>query len=270
MITSRTMRWHERRCRYLRTSDPIDTRQFAVDILATARAARFIARHHYLVTMPATQLCVGLFGPKTQDDDPPLAGVAVFAVPSNPAVITRHAGLPPAQGTTLARFILLDEVPANGETHFLRKAFSLLRREKPHLETVVSYADPLAGHIGHIYAAASAAHRGRTRPRSCWSLSGTTIPGRTLSKIANEESGHKAAIDRLIAMGARKPEPAEAPPDWLKCLKSERVLERSLHPGCFVYNFALTRRAKNRSRALPSQPYPTFAALFQPLQGPLP
>ncbi len=255
------MRWFERRCRYVGDTELIDTRRYAVDCIETERAARFIARHHYLPAMPASQLCVALFGPRNGATKAPIAGIAIFAVPSNPSVIPAHAGLPPESGTTLARFILLDDVPANGETHFLSKAHSALRREKPHLEAVVSYADPAAGHIGHIYAAASAAHRGRTRPRTSWSIAGKAFPGRTLSKIANDETGADAAIARLVALGAPRPSTGETGAEWLQSLKRTAALSPTTHPGYFVYNFPLTARARSRSSALPKQPYPTIADL---------
>jgi hypothetical protein len=261
MITERTMRWFERRCRYVGNTELIDPKRYSIDCIDNERAARFIARHHYLPTMPAAQLCVALFGPRNGANQSPVTGIAIFAVPSNPSVIPAHAGLPPANGTTLARFILLDDVPANGETHFLSRAHSALRREKPHLEAVVSYADPVAGHIGHIYAAASAAHRGRTRPRTSWSIAGRTIPGRTLSKIANEESGADAAIARLTDLGARTPSTGENAAQWLQSLKRTAALRPTSHPGYYVYNFPLTARARSRSRALPTQPYPTIADL---------
>jgi len=62
----------------------------------------------------------------------------------------------------LGRFVLLDEVPGNGETFFLGRCFDLLRREG--LAGVVSFCDPLPRHteVGETF------HRGRI---------GTYLPG---------------------------------------------------------------------------------------------
>lgn len=264
MNTDRTMRWYERRSRFVRDDGFIDPRRYATEVIENERAAIFIARHHYLATMPVTQLCVGLFGPRNGETTSPLVGTAIFAVPSTPAAIAAHSGVDPAAGTTLARFILLDCVPANGETHFLARAFRALRREKSHLEAVVSYADPQAGHIGHIYAAASAAHRGQTKARTNWSISGQTIHGRTLSKIRAEDRGHLPAIERLVALGAPPPGPRENAPAWLTRIQGDGTLTRALHPGYYVYNFPLTRRARARSGSIPTEPYPTLASSARP------
>src|SRR5690606_34803610 len=123
--------------------------------------------HHYLPTYPAARLATGL-----EDRAGRLQGVAVFAEPATGAVITCHTGLASAsQGCVLARLILLDGVPQNGESFFVARSFGLLRRERPQIEAVVSYADPSAGHIGRVYAALSARHCAITRPRTVFRAS---------------------------------------------------------------------------------------------------
>jgi hypothetical protein len=120
-----------------------------VDIIARPTAQAFIAAHHYLPTYPAARLAVGLFGKSAQ-----LEGVAVFAVPPTNAVITRHTGFAqPDKGCVLARLVLLDSVPQNGESFFCSRTFGLLRQARPTIEAVVAYSDPEAGHIGRVYAA---------------------------------------------------------------------------------------------------------------------
>lgn len=255
------MRWFERRSLYVDTATFINPARYNVEPIGYGQASRFIARHHYLHTMPASQLCVGLFGPRTSPTHIPLVGVAVFAVPTTPNVITAHSGVLPSQGTTLARFILLDEVPGNAETHFLSRAFRTLRQSRPEIEAVVSYADPHAGHIGHIYCAASAAHRGKSKSRTLWSIGGTIIPGRTLTKIRKQERGHQPAIDRIVSLGASPPLYGQTPAEWLASLPATGIVTPMRHPGHYIYNFPLTRRAKARSRKLPSQPYPSMTDL---------
>jgi hypothetical protein len=70
-----------------------------------------------------------------------LVGVAVFGVPSNEAVLTNvFPDLEPYRSTlVLSRFVLLDEVPGNGETWFLGQVFPAAADEG--LRGVVSFAD---------------------------------------------------------------------------------------------------------------------------------
>lgn len=67
-------------------------------------------------------------------------------MPIQGAAIRRYTGFPPEDGVELGRFVLLPEVPFNGETWFLRRAFTALRLEKGGpggVRSIISYADPL-------------------------------------------------------------------------------------------------------------------------------
>lgn len=261
MIVDRSQRWRERRSLFAADRETVDPRRYVVEAIEHQAARAFVAEHHYLASWPAAQLAVGLFEADGQVRER-LVGVAVFAVPAMPALIPRHAGLSnAAMGSTLARFVLLDQVPQNGETFFLARAVRVLRREKPAVEAVISYADPAAGHVGQVYAALSGAYRGRTPPRAEMRLGAMPIPGRTLSKIRLGERGAGAAIDRLVALGAPRPTAGEDGTTWIARLVRERVLVRVVRPGLHAYCFALTRRARLAGRYLPRLPYPTLAGL---------
>jgi hypothetical protein len=76
----------------------------------------------------------------------------------------------------VGRFVLLDEVPVNGETWFLARAFAALARDG--VEGVLAFADPepratadgtvvFPGHVGTIYQAHNAVYRGRARRARC-------------------------------------------------------------------------------------------------------
>ncbi|BAI96664.1 hypothetical protein Sj15T_09690 [Sphingobium sp. TA15] len=264
MLTTRSQRWRERRALYVDNQSVIDTSRYAVDGVSSRMARHFIATHHYLPNFPAAIFSAGLFGPG-RGGTSQLAGVAVFAVPSTNAVITRHTGLSdPAAGTTLARFLLLDEIAGNGESWTLARAFRLLRTEKPEIEAVVSYSDPSAGHVGQIYQALSAAHRGAGRPRTVYRIGPVSISGRTLSKIRLGERGASGAIDQLVRLGALRPFHNEEPSDWLDRLSRERILLRARRPGLFTYCFELSRKARVLGRTLPRRAYPTIRALPHP------
>lgn len=264
MLTTRSQRWRTRRASFVDNLSVIDPRRYAVDALETPIARAFIADHHYLPSYPAARLAVGLFGPGPGGRSA-LAGVAVFGVPTTGAVITRHAGLAEHQGCTLSRLILLDDVAGNGESFFIARALRLLRRDKPEIEAVVSYSDPMAGHIGQVYCASNAAYRGRTAPRTGYAIGGTPISGRSLSKIRLGEQGAAGAVDQLVALGAPPPAFGEALATWLSRLHRDRTLQRTQRPGLFAYCFELTRRARARGRTLPRHPYPKLLPPRQPM-----
>lgn len=254
METTRSQRWRERRSRFVDDLEVIDPNAYAVDVIEHPAARAFIAEHHYLPTYPAAQVAVGLFATRPR---PVLAGVAVFAVPSTGAVVTAHSGLATAaQGCVLARLLLLDSVPQNGESYFVARALRLLRRERPAIEAVVSFSDPSAGHIGRVYAALSSAYRGRTSERLVLMAGRRTVSDRTLSKIRGGERGHGGAIDQLVALGLPRPAVGEEPAAWLARLRHERHLVARRRPGLFTYCFELTRHARRAGRSLPRLTYP--------------
>jgi hypothetical protein len=261
METTRSQRWRERRALWSSDLTLVDPRAYSIDVIGHADAAAFVAQHHYLASYPAAQIAVGLFGRGAR-----LEGVAVFARPATDAVITAHTGFKdPAQGTVLARLILTDSVPQNGESLFVSRAFRVLRRERPAIEAVVSYSDPQTGHIGTVYQALSGAHRAVTRPRTVLRLGGTTISGRTISKIRSLDCGHAGAIDQLVRSGLPAPGAAEHPAAWLERMQRERLLIRHRQDGLYAYCFELTREARRRGRALPRLPYPKVLPVAHPV-----
>lgn len=251
MLTERSQRWRLRRSLFVPNATEIDPRQYAVDGLEHSTARRFIREHHYLGSHPAAQFAAGLFR-KTE-----LVGAAIFATPSNDAVITRHTGLlNPRHGTTLARLVLLDDVPGNAETYFVARAQRLLRSAKANIEAFVSYSDETVGHVGQVYKALSGSYRGRARSRSRHYLANFQISERSLSKIALEEPGGEGAARQLIAAGASERHPHESPSKWISRLRQERQLISRQVPGLHVYSFPLTLAARIAERSIPREAYP--------------
>lgn len=62
----------------------------------------------------------------------------------------------------LARLWIDDSVPANAETFLIARAVRFIRRNRPDVKALVSYADPSAEHSGTIYKAANWIADGRT------------------------------------------------------------------------------------------------------------
>lgn len=271
MITDRSQRWRERRDRYLPSSSVIDPSEYAVDVISCERQAKpFVETHHYSASFPASRLSVGLFrngsGGRSE-----LAGVCTFSVPVNSRSVPLRTGLGDMMDSAdLGRLVLLDDVAGNGETWFLSRALKTLRREKPGVLSVISYADPVErhapdgtvvkpGHIGQIYAVMGAAYRGRAKPRlETITPDGRCFNERKISKIRKREQGVEYSVDELVSLGAPRPTSDDLA-SWLASLYADGLLRKQRHPGNHVYVFELTKAAKIAGRALPREPYPILS-----------
>lgn len=269
MIVDRTQRWRDRRNRWIAGATEIDPKSLSVDIIDTRRqAAPFVKAHHYTASMPVARLSVGLFA-NGRGGSSELAGVCVFAHPVNNASVPKTAGLAdPRAACDLGRLVILDSQGANAESFLVSRAFRLLRREKPEILSVISYADPvrrtdadgrvfMPGHVGGLYAVMGSRYVGRSSPRTDLILpDGRPISSRAISKIRNAECGQRYAMDDLIQAGARAPRFGEDRGDWLADLERSGFLTRRRHPGCHAYLFPLTKAARIAARKVPERPYP--------------
>lgn len=253
-------RWQDRRERWRSPDVVFSPDACAVDVVEERAARAFVVEHHYSGTFPAARLSVGLYQSRR------LAGVAVFSVPMQAAVVPRYTGLAAAAGVELGRFVLLPEVAYNGETWFLARALRLLREEKG-CRAVVSYADPMerstaAGlitkpaHFGTIYQASNAAFAGRASAQWMWiDRDGRAISRRALSKIRLREVGCAYAERQLVDAGAEPRRAFEEPVAWLARVLCEPTFRRIRHPGNFAYAFGLDRAAR-ASIAAANDPLP--------------
>lgn len=254
-------RWIEGRDAYRPAGEPITTSRYEVAALdRDAVAKAFVLRHHYSASYPAARFRYGLFTGQE------LVGVAVFSIPSNDAVITSALPCAPIEGVELGRFVLLDSVPANGETWFLARCFELLRAEG--LYGVVSFSDPLPrqgsggqvvfpGHVGTIYQAHNARYVGRGTARTLRVLpDGTTFSDRAASKIRKGDRGWRYSAGILERWGATELAASTGSAERLAWLDHwRRELTRPVrHPGNHKYVWGLSRRGM---RLLPaSLPFP--------------
>lgn len=268
MITDRSQRWRDRRASFVPNSSVINPKEYSVDVIDCKQAKPFIINHHYSGTFPASRLSVALFrngaGGRSE-----IVGVATFSVPMNNAAIIKHTGLTHYNaGADLGRLVLLDDVPGNGETFFLSRAFRCLRQEKPEILSVVSYADPmrryapdgtvlLPGHVGGVYSIMHASYRGRCKPRmELITPDGQIFSERALSKIRNRETGIGYAIDQLVKRGAPRPKGNER--EWLDQLFTAGFFKKRRHNGNHIYVFPLTKAAKLADKFLPHLAYPVL------------
>lgn len=260
MTANVCQRWRSRRDSYRPAGEPIDPLRYEVAALSTDSVARaFVELHHYSGTYPAARRRFGLWRAGA------LVGVAVFSVPTNPRSL---ACLPdPAGSAELGRFVLLDDVPANGETWLLGRCFELLRRDG--FSGVVSFSDPAArttssgsmvhpGHVGTIYQAHNAVYLGRAARNTVHLLpDGRALSARAMAKIRQREVGWRYSSRQLELAGAAALTETEDAAAWLAHWLP-RVTRRFRHPGNHKYAWTLHRRDR---RFLPaSQPYPKLVA----------
>jgi len=258
LASTHCQRWRDRRDTYRVAGEPIRTSDYEVAALPDDRRARaFVEQHHYSRSYPAARARFGLFRHGE------LVGVLVLSQPPSQAAL--EAALPfGGEGRAeLGRLVLLDDVPANGESWFVARAFELARAAG--FTAIVSHSDPVArsnaagalvfpGHVGTVYQALNAIYVGRT-PARTWRVlpDGTVLSARALSKLRSRERGWAYVVDLLRSYGAPAPEG-----DWRTWARTavETVSRPLRHRGNHRYLWALDRRLR---RQLPSSlPYPKF------------
>ncbi len=269
MIAHIVQRWRQRQNVFRSAGEVIQTRYYDVAAIPDDRTAKaFVGEHHYSGTYPAARFRFGLYRGQQ------LQGVAVFSHPCNNAVLTTVFAAPILLCVELGRFVLLDEVPANGETWFLGRCFYLLRREG--IVGVVSFADPeprraadgqivFPGHIGTIYQAHNAVYLGRATPRRLRLLpDGSVLSDCAIQKLRSREKGWRYAAQQLIAAGADEPSAdlREWALHWI-----DRLTRLLRHGGNHKYAWGLHHTIR---RSLPSsRPYPKWSSAADVAKFPL-
>lgn len=250
-------RWELGRHSFRPAGETIRTSDYEVGVIDRAGAKAFVIAHHYAKSFPAARFNYGLFKAGR------LMGVATFSHPCNDSVLTSVFPGTATDSTELGRFVLLDEVPGNGETWFLSRSFKLLAREG--IRGVVSFSDPvprasvdgaivLPGHVGTIYQAHNGVYLGRGKARTLRLLpDGTVMSDRAISKIRARERGFRYSAAILEAHGADALERDEDPRSWLGTWLPQ-LTRRLAHPGNHKYAWPLG--AGGRNGLPPSAPYP--------------
>jgi len=257
-VAEQEQRWRDRTSSFVPPSVLFDPSRYGVELIDSDNVARtFVEQHHYSGSYPAARCRVGLYHQNAYEA-PTLAGVAVFSVPAQQAVIPKWTGQQPSHGVELGRFVLLDSVPFNGESWFLGRAFRALRERLPLVQAVVSYSDPvprrtsdgavvLPGHVGRIYQAHNGRYMGRSKRRTLTvAPDGRVISPRALSKVRNGERGIDYALRQLLAMGAPERHSRESGADYVQRALSCGAFRRMRHPGNHCYTWGLTKGARRR------------------------
>ncbi len=122
-------------------------------MLVGRAAVDHLVKAHYLHKWPGVvTMTIALM-----DRSTPI-GAIVFALPPR-ETSTRYGGLLVWE---LARLFVVDGTPKNTESWFISRAVCLVRKERPDVNLLISYADPSVGHRGTIYRAANWIDDGKT------------------------------------------------------------------------------------------------------------
>jgi len=116
-------------------------------------AVDHLIKAHYLHRWPGVVTAVLAL----MDRSMPI-GAIVFALP--PRETMKRYGV--SLAWELARLFIQDGTPKNTESWFVARAIEWVRKNRPNVDLLVSYADPAAGHRGVIYRAGNWLQDGRT------------------------------------------------------------------------------------------------------------
>lgn len=121
-------------------------------------AKEYIIENHYSHGCHnAPSPCYGLF------EGIQLIGVLMFATPCSENVRASVFGKEYKDSVTeLHRLHILDVTPKNTESWFISRCLKLLKKDKPQIKAVISFADSTVGHNGTIYKATNAYRIGMT------------------------------------------------------------------------------------------------------------
>jgi hypothetical protein len=233
-----------------------DPSRYGAAPIGEDQAKTFVTTRHYSRSYPAASQRYGLFDLTAAT--PRLAGVAVLSVPASKTVLTSvfpHLE-PYAESLELGRFVLADDVPANGESWFLGQCSRLAAATA--LRALVMFSDPAErrtadgrlvkpGHVGVIYQACNAVYTGQATPRTLTVLpDGAVFSDRAAQKIRQQDCGHEYAERQLIALGARPRRAGENPASWLASVLASVQARKIRHPGNHRYAFPRgTRRQRS-------------------------
>lgn len=225
--------------------DPARYRVVEVD---EPTARKFVTTHHYSGAYCADKLRYGLLDELLDGDQ--LVGVAVLGVPMSNKVLTGPFPtlVPCVQSLELSRLVLLDSVPANGESWFVSRVFRSAATYG--VRGVVAFSDPvprrvggqvlMPGHIGWTYQGLNSIYTGRATPRTLTMLpDGTVLSARSRAKLTGGESGARYVHNYLVSLGATPMPTRQEPTQWLREALEQIGARRVRHRGNHRYVWKL-------------------------------
>lgn len=222
-------------------------RDLRVEPIARADADRVVKRYHYSGrVVPNSQLHLGVF----------LAGRCGGALQFGPSMVKRNS-LTLVTGTAWNGFLELnraafaDWMPRNSESRAISVALRLIRKNYPHVEWVLSYADATQCGDGAIYRAAGFLLTDVRRNKGQWLLPDGTVMAALVLRAHRQ--GHAVQdLGRRLGVDLSGPGTSMEP--------FRRAGARPLPGFMLRYIFFLNPAARERL-AVPVLPYSEVARL---------
>ena len=143
---------------------------------ASHEAAKYACEHwHYSKCMPVGKLFrVGAW------ENGKYIGCVIFSRGAN-----NHIGTP--YGLAQTECVELTRIALREHKHFVSEimmsAVKQLKETNPGLRLVVSYADPIQGHVGSIYQATNWIYTGATPPQKKYKINGKIVHPKTIASM---------------------------------------------------------------------------------------
>lgn len=125
-----------------------------VDHVSTREFAEFAHRYHYSGHSANQSYRYGLWYEAT------LWGVCGFNLPTRETCASVFGLEHVDRVAHLSRLAMADHAPKNSESRLIAGALTMLASEHERFRAVITYADPLEGHIGYVYQATNAIYTG--------------------------------------------------------------------------------------------------------------
>jgi hypothetical protein len=127
---------------------------YKVELIKKEIAKELIINNHYSKKWSSCRYAFGLF----QENN--LIGVAVYGFPVGRQVVKSITNdLENNQVLELTRLWVEDGTPKNTESYFIGRTFDWLRKNTQ-IKVLISYSDPMWGHLGVIYQATNWLYQG--------------------------------------------------------------------------------------------------------------
>lgn len=164
-------------------------------------AKDLIVKYHYSHKWTSCRYALGLFNEKKE-----LRGVAVYGFPVGRLVVSSLLNDQDLIGNKevleLTRLWLEEDEPKNAESWFLSKTFWWLQKNDKAIKLLISYSDPMVGHVGGIYKATN------------WWYQGNNIKkGKSYKHIVFGEEYHERSCGAKFGTTAQK-DLLEIDPDY--------------------------------------------------------
>jgi hypothetical protein len=132
-----------------------DTTKVTLQLVDKKIAKEMIIKNHYSHKWTSCRYALGVFYANT------LIGCLIYGFPvGRQTVKSIITTLSNDQVLELTRLWIADGYGCNIESYAIGQSFKWLRKNAPSIKVLISYADPMAGHLGKIYQATNWLYQG--------------------------------------------------------------------------------------------------------------